>query len=148
MGTGKIINQPADYVGKELALLQVGIGEKTLRRRRFPTVLPLTESGGLVAVNADNGSLFPLTLTASGWTISNPTFTAATASMDGARIMFRLTQGGAGSYTISFDSAYRFCASIPVPVLSTAVGTMDQIGFFYNAAAGKWDCCAFTKGYV
>lgn len=94
-----------------------------------PKVVTLTQSAGSVAVNAGLGNVFRLVLTASGWTLSNPTgFT------DGQPIRVRLIQDGTGSRTISYGSAWDFGAA-GAPTLSAGANKVDYI-------VGEWSADA------
>jgi hypothetical protein len=97
-----------------------------------PAVVTLSQSGGSVAVNAALGNDFRLTLTASGWTIANPS-----NPVDGQGIVFVLTQDATGSRTLTWGSAYNFGAG-GAPTLSTAANAIDVLGFIYDSAISKW----------
>ena len=96
-----------------------------------PAVSALT-FGASVPVNAALGNAFSLTLTASTATVANPS-----GAVDGQVIRFRVTQGGSGSYTLAFGSAYDFGAA-GAPTLSTSVGKVDIIAFEWVAGISKW----------
>lgn len=92
-----------------------------------PAVVPLTQSGGSVAVNASLGNVFTLTLTASGWTIANPAQPA-----DAQTIWFRLTQDSTGGRSVSWGSAYDF-GSGSAPGLTATAWKTDIVAFQYIA---------------
>lgn len=95
----------------------------------IPKVSTLTQSGGSVAVAFTAANVYRLVLTASGWTLSNPTgFT------DGQPVRVRLIQDGTGSRTISFGTAWDFGAA-GAPTLSTAANKVDYI-------VGEWSADA------
>jgi len=98
--------------------------------------------GATVATDVSLGSVFTLTTTQI-FTLSNPT-----NSFDGAKIVWRIKQGGAGSFTITLGADFRVASDINAGVitLSTAVGTIDYLGAIYNADDSKWDIISFTKG--
>jgi hypothetical protein len=104
-----------------------------------PAVIPLV-FGAAIPVNASLGNAFNLTLTASTGTISNPTKPA-----DGQIIRFRITQGGAGSFTVAWGSAYDPGVAGSMPTLSTVAGKVDIVAFEYDAAISKW-CCLNSGG--
>lgn len=104
-----------------------------------PKVVSLSQSGGSVAVDASAGNALNLTLTASGWTIANPSGPA-----DAEVIRFRITQGAGGSFTVAWGSAYDF-GSGSAPTLSTAAGKVDIIAFEYVSSNSKW-CCLNNGG--
>lgn len=93
-----------------------------------------------VAVNAASGNAFNLTLTGN-CTLANP----ANPS-DGQVIRFRLTQGGIGSYTVTWSSGYDFGAG-SAPTLSTTVAKVDIIAYEYVASISKWTCLGAGLGY-
>jgi len=103
-----------------------------------PAVVALSQSGGSVAVDASQGNVFTLPLTASGWTIANPVNPVG----DGQVIQIRLTQDPVGARTISWGSAYNWgsvagTANNP-PALSTTPAATDIVGFEYVAALSQW----------
>lgn len=115
----------------------------TIPAARLPVVrdvpVALTDTG-TIAVDASLGNFFRLTLTAGGHvmgTPSNPT--------DGQRILFEIVSGGALSFT--WAGTYVWGSDITVPALSQTAGTVDYVGFIYNAAAGKWRGLAYARGY-
>ena len=55
---------------------------------------------------------------------------------NGQQIIFQVTQGSGGSFTLAWGSAYEFSANLPQPTLSTAAGQTDLLGFIYNAEHG------------
>jgi hypothetical protein len=98
-----------------------------------PAVAGLTfVASGTTAVNAALGNDYNLTLTASTTTLGNPS-----NPVDGQVIRFRITQGGSGSYTLAYGTAYDFGAT-GAPTLSTTVGAVDILGFEYVASLAKW----------
>jgi hypothetical protein len=113
-----------------------------------PAVVALSQSGGLVAVNAALGNVFTLTLTASGWTISNPA-----NPVDGQVIRLRLAQDSAGSRTVSWDTAYDWGSASgsanPAPTLTSTASKTDVLAFEYVATTGRWCSlgAAFPQGY-
>jgi hypothetical protein len=97
-----------------------------------------------IAVDLSLGSKKKITLTGSP-TISAPTGTP----IDGAQIIFRIIQGGAGSHAITWDPVYKFRGPLAGIVWSTAVGAKDHVTFVYDADATpspEWDCLSFAKG--
>jgi hypothetical protein len=104
-----------------------------------PAVVDLTDAA-TIAVNAALGNDFRVTIGGSR-TVANPS-----NAVDGQRITFQVTQGGAGSFTLSWSSQYRFGAA-GAPVLSTAAGDTDVIGFIYNAALAAWLCVGSALGF-
>jgi hypothetical protein len=97
-----------------------------------------------IAVDLSLGSKKKVTLTGSP-TISAPTGTP----IDGAQLIFRIIQGGAGSHAITWDPVYKFRGPFAGIVWSTAVGAKDHVTFVYDADATpspEWDCLSFAKG--
>lgn len=107
----------------------------------IPAVVTLSQSGGTVAVSAAAGNDFRLTLTASGWTIANPSSPA-----EGQVIVFGLAQDGTGSRTVTWGSAYDF-GTAGAPTLSTGAAKVDVVGFRYHAAVAKWLCQGSALGF-
>lgn len=97
--------------------------------------------GSSIAINAALGNVFAVTLTASTGTLANPT----NALYDGQPIRVRVVQGGSGSYTLAYGSAWDFGAA-GTPTLSTVVGDCDYIVGEWNAGKSKW-CVSFAGGY-
>jgi hypothetical protein len=78
---------------------------------------------GTATVNWDNSNNQTLTLIGSTTlTFSNP--------IAGANYMIEVTQGGVGSYTITWPTI-KWAFNNP-PVLTTAVGSIDVINLFYD----------------
>ena len=102
-----------------------------------PAVVALTDAPTIV-VDASLGNDFRVTIAASR-TMGNPS-----NATDGQKIVFQVTQGGAGSCTITWGSLYEFSSGLPQPTLSTTVGQTDLLAFIYNAALGKWLFVAFV----
>jgi len=113
-------------------------GNSNILTERVATLTP----GASVAVDAATGSVFDLTC-AQNFTLSNPTNPTS-----GQKVIFRIEQGGAGSFVITLDTKFRVPTDLTGFLLSTAVGTHDILGFIYNLADDKWDMTGITKGYV
>ena len=105
-----------------------------------PAVVSLTDAA-TIAVDASLGNDFRVTIAASR-TMGNPA-----NPTDGQKITFQITQGAAGSATITWSSSYEFSDGLPQPTLSTTAGQTDLLGFIYNAAKGKWLLAAFVNGF-
>ncbi len=105
-----------------------------------PAVVVLTDAPN-IAVDASLGNDFRVTIAASR-AIENPV-----NALDGQKIVLQITQGAAGSSTITWGSAYEFATGLPQPVLSTAAGETDLLAFIYNAARSKWLMAAFVNGF-
>jgi hypothetical protein len=94
------------------------------------TVVTLTDAA-TIALNASLGNDFRVTIGASR-TLGGPTIPT-----DGQQIRVQVTQGGAGSFTLSYNAVYDFGAA-GSPTLSTSVGAIDVLTFTYNATKVKW----------
>lgn len=106
-----------------------------------PAVVTLADVA-LIAVDASQGNDFRVTI-AGNRTVANPS-----NPTDGQKIVFQVTQGGQGSNTLTFGSAYEFGAGLPQPTLSTAVGSTDLLAFIYNSAKGSWLFAAYVLGFA
>jgi hypothetical protein len=106
-----------------------------------PTVVNLTDAA-TIAVDASLGNDFRVSITGNR-TMGNPANPA-----NGQQIIFQVTQGAAGSFTLTWGSSYEFSADLPQPSLSTSPGQTDLLGFIYNAASGTWLLAAFVNGFA
>ena len=138
---GSVLTQvtasPALAAGSAVAAEQSTIVEQGALA---PAVVNLTDAA-TIAVDASLGNDFRVTIAANRamGNPSNPT--------DGQKIIFEITQGAAGSSTLTWGSSYEFATGLPQPTLSTATGQTDVLGFVYNAAKGKWLLAAFVNGF-
>jgi hypothetical protein len=105
-----------------------------------PAVVGLADTA-TIAVDASRGNDFRVTI-AGNRTMSNPSNPAP-----GQQIIFQITQGSGGPYTITWDSDYEFSGGLPEPVLSASPGQTDLLGFIYNAARARWLLAAFVNGF-
>jgi hypothetical protein len=105
-----------------------------------PAVVSLADAA-TIAVDASQGNDFRVTI-GGNRTMGNPSNPTA-----GQQIIFQITQGSAGSSTVTWGSAYEFSAGLPSPTLSTAAGQTDLLGFIYSAAKGQWLLAAFVNGF-
>jgi hypothetical protein len=105
-----------------------------------PVVVPLTDAA-TIAINAAAGNDFRVTL-GGNRTLGNPS-----NPVDGQKIVIWVTQDGTGSRTLAYGSAYGFAASLSAPVLSTAAGAVDVLGFEYFAPKSKWLLMAYNLDY-
>jgi hypothetical protein len=104
-----------------------------------PAVVTLTDAA-TIAVNASEGNDFRVSIGASR------VVGAPASPVDGQRITLQITQGGGGSFSVTWDGVYIF-GSAGQPTLSTPAGMTDVIGFIYNAAKGKWFCVGTALGF-
>lgn len=115
------------------ALGGVPLAGGTLTGWLAPAVITITfVSSGNSAVNAALGNEFALTLTDSTSTLGAPS-----NPVDGQTIRIRVIQGGAGSFTLAYNTIYDFGAT-GAPTLSTAAGKVDILAFEYVASLPKW----------
>ena len=105
-----------------------------------PGVVNLTDAA-TIAVDASLGNDFRVTI-AGNRAMGNPANPA-----NGQQIIFQVTQGSGGSFTLSWGSSYEFSADLPQPSLSTTAGQTDLLGFIYNATKGNWLLAAFVNGF-
>ncbi len=105
-----------------------------------PAVVHLTDAA-TIGVDASLGNDFRVTLG------GNRTMGTPANPVNGDQIIFQVTQGAGGPYTLSWSSGYQFSAGLPQPALSTNAGHTDLLGFVYNAAAGTWLLAAFLNGF-
>jgi hypothetical protein len=105
-----------------------------------PAVVNLTDAA-TIAVDASLGNDFRLTIA------GNRTMGSPANPSNGQQIIFQVTQGSGGSFTLSWASGYEFATAMPQPTLSTSAGQTDLLGFIYNAAKGTWLFAAFVNGF-
>jgi hypothetical protein len=103
-------------------------------------VVTLTDAS-TIAVDASLGNDYRVTIGASR-TMGNPT-----NPLDGQKILFQITQGGAGSFTITWSNAYIFSTGLPQPTLTTTTAKTDLVGFVYNGSKSKWLMVAYVLGF-
>jgi hypothetical protein len=94
-----------------------------------------------VLVNAALGNVFTLTLTASTATLGAPS-----NPVSGQHILFLVTQGSGGSFTLAYNAAYNF-GTAGAPTLSTAAADVDILGFVYVAALSQWCYVGSALGF-
>jgi hypothetical protein len=97
--------------------------------------------GVSIAVNAAQGNVFGITLTASSGTLANPA-----SPTNGQHILVMVTQGAGGNFTLSYGSAYNF-GTAGQPTLSTAAGNVDVLGFVYWGALAQWLFVGAAMGF-
>jgi hypothetical protein len=105
-----------------------------------PTVVALTDAA-TIAVDASLGNDFRVTLG------GNRTMGTPANPANGEQIIFQVTQGSGGPFTLTWASGYEFSAALPQPSLSTTAGQTDLLGFVYNASTGTWLLAAFLNGF-
>ena len=105
-------------------------------RARWRPLSSYSPMPATIAVDASQGNDFRVTIAGSR-TLGNPA-----NPTDGQKIVFHVTQGSGGSFTLSYGSGYEFSTGLPQPTLSTTAGDTDLLAFVYNAperqvAAGR-----------
>lgn len=98
--------------------------------RNGVTDIGATTYGSTTTFNLDNYGFFTVTLTGS------PTLAVSGGNV-GQKFIVRLTQGGAGSHTVTWFSTIKWDEQY-IPVLSTAVGAIDVFGFICTSS-GNYD---------
>jgi hypothetical protein len=106
-----------------------------------PTVVALADAS-TIAVDASLGNDFRVTL-GGNRAMANPA-----NPTDGQKIVFEVTQGSGGPYSLNWGTSYEFSAGLPQPTLSTGAGQTDLLGFVYNRAKGSWLLAAFVNGFA
>ncbi len=101
----------------------------------------VSQSGGNVTADASLGSVFRVTLVASGWTIATPL-----NPIDGHTISYEITQDSTGNRTFSWGSAFVFGTS-GQPSLPSTASSMSKVAFSYSASLGKWLFLSVVTGY-
>ncbi len=105
-----------------------------------PAVVNLTDAA-TITVDASLGNDFRVTI-AGNRTVGNPA-----NPVNGQQIIFQVTQGSGGPFTLNWGSGYEFSADLPQPSLSTTAGQTDLLGFIYNAGKSTWLLAAFMNGF-
>lgn len=132
-----VIAPPARAAAGRAALAQATTVEQGALA---PAVVVLTDAA-TIAVDASQGNDFRVTIAGSR-TLGNPA-----NPTDGQKIVFHVTQGSGGGFTLSYGSGYEFSTGLPQPTLSTTAGDTDLLAFVYNAQKGKWLLAAFVAGF-
>lgn len=118
-----------------------GAGENVQARALVGNVVTLTDQA-TIATDASLGNTGDVTITASR------AMGVPTNPRDGENFTWRITQGGSGSFLITWDvTAFDFGAA-GAPTLSTAAGSVDLVGGKYNAAKAKWQMVPASLGYT
>lgn len=105
-----------------------------------PAVVNLTDAT-TIAVDASLGNDFRLTIA------GNRTMGSPANPSNGQQIIFHITQGAGGPFTLSWASGYEFSAGMPQPTLSTSAGQTDVLGFICNMTKGTWLFAAYVNGF-
>ena len=105
-----------------------------------PLVVNLTDAA-TIAVDASAGNDFRVTI-AGDRTMGTPASPA-----NGQQLIFQVTQGSGGNFTLAWSSGYEFSASLPQPTLSTTAGQLDILAFTYHAGKGTWLFVGSVNGF-
>lgn len=92
--------------------------------------------GATVAIDASLGNSFTLTLTATGHAMGAPSNLAA-----GATFIFKVKQAGAGGYTLTWNSAFKWPGGT-APVMTATANAMDVIS---GTTDGTSIYCSFIQ---
>jgi hypothetical protein len=103
-----------------------------------PAVVNLTDAA-TIAVDASLGNDFRVTLA------GNRTMGTPASPANGQQVLFQVTQGHGGPFTLTWASGYEFTASLPRPALSTGAGQTDLLAFVYNST---WLFVGFVGGFA
>lgn len=105
-----------------------------------PSVVNLTDAA-TIAVDASAGNDFRVTIA------GNRTMGTPASPSNGQQVIFQVTQGSGGNFTLAWSSGYEFSASLPPPALSAAAGQLDILAFTYNAGKGTWLFVGSVNGF-
>lgn len=105
------------------------------------TVVNLGNASGIINTDASLGSIFDITLIASG-TLNNPSNTT-----DGQSLRWRISFDD-NSIPLTLGNKFNIpsSASSPLP-FSVVSGVTDLLAATYHAGRDKWDIIAFVPGY-
>ncbi len=92
-------------------------------------------SASQAQINCCESNVFRIVLT------GNTTVLAPNNPISGQVINIILKQGGSGSYTVTWNSVFKWAGGV-APTLSTAVGAKDIITCQYDSADNQWYCTA------
>jgi hypothetical protein len=126
-----VVGAPAHAVAQAVTVEQGALA---------PAVVYLTDAA-TIAVDASLGNDFRITLG------GNRTIGTPANAVNGQQIIFQVTQGSGGPFSVTWGTGYEFSAALPQPTLSTAAGQTDLLGFIYSAAKGTWLLAAFVNGF-
>lgn len=136
IGNGTDFTVAAISASNNTLVVTNGSGTITLGLNIAPQTLT---SGASITWNATNGFNAILTLSNTGATLN------LTNAVAGATYVIRITQGTGGSRTITTWPTGTKWPSGTAPVLSTAVGAIDVISFFYDGTSFYG---AYDKNYL
>jgi hypothetical protein len=105
-----------------------------------PAVVHLTDDA-MITVDASLGNDFRVTIA------GDRGMAAPVNPENGQQIIFQVTQGADGPFTLSWTSGYEFSSDLPQPALSTGAGQTDLLGFIYDGSRSAWLLAAFVSGF-
>lgn len=108
--------------------------------RLVTTPINLTDAT-TITTDASQGNHFRVTL-GGNRTLANPS-----NPTDGQRMLFEITQDGAGGRTLTLGSNFKLGTDISSTTLSTTANARDYIGVIYRASAGKFEVIGLARGY-
>ncbi len=111
-------------------------GNQTLIGQKVPASGTIPASGSITFDANAYGQVATVTLT------SSATMNAPTNILQHALYLLSIVQGGSGSYTLSWNAAFKF-GSLGAPTLTTTVGKTDIISFV--GGAGNTLVCIGTR---
>lgn len=105
-----------------------------------PSQLSTLQVAATTPISATNLEIGILQLS-QNTTLSNPTGTPYT----GQRLEVVVVQGG--TFTLAFDTEYKFGITIPKPTITATKGKIDRMVFEYFAATGFWYLIELQQGF-
>ena len=129
------------YVLSEAAFASPAFAATTTEQGALAPAVVILADSPTIAVDASQGNDFRVTIAASR-AMGNPANPA-----DGQKIVLQITQGAAGSCTITWGSAFEFSSGLPQANLSTTAGQTDLLAFIYNASIARWLLVAIVNGF-
>ena len=105
-----------------------------------PVVQTLGSLSGSQSVSWTSTDVTSITLTGN-ITITN------SGAVNGQKMLFEFTQGGSGSYTVSFTSETEYGTDLTSYTPSTTVGKTDMVGMIYSSVNSKYNVVSYARGY-
>jgi hypothetical protein len=134
-----------DVVNKEQLDTKANLSGATFTGSTAPAVHALSITSNQAAVDMSTGNDQRLTLTGTTTELMNPS-----NAVDGMSMLLWVKQDATGGRLLTYDTKYKFTASLTSPTLSTGANAIDLLGFIYNASlnsgAGQWVFAAFLAG--
>lgn len=131
--TNGLVSTPTPWTGNETLPLDTGLAGGAAPQSASSTVtnlhnhVPVTLAySATETLNGSVGDLYLLTLTASA-----TTFAAPTNLVQGKNWRLKLTQGGGGTDTVTWNTLFKWTNGV-APTLSTTAGAVDMLSFVYD----------------